>query len=86
MANFSETHAPTSRKFAATEGILMPNASKTVQSFLSDSSVFPLEKGPKCLNFQSFLPLTDPLVATFSTTPAPTCRKYVAEQGKVMPY
>ena len=78
MANFSETHAPTSRKFAATEGILMPNASKTVQSFLSDSSVFPLEKGPKCL--------TDPLVATFSTTPAPTCRKYVAEQGKVMPY
>ena len=82
MATFNETHAPTSRTFIATEGILMPNASKTFQSFLWGSSVFPLEKERKCLNFQSFLPLTDPLVANVSTTSAPTSRKYVAEQGK----
>ena len=44
VATCSETHAPTFRKFAATEGILMPNASKTFQSFLADSSVFALKK------------------------------------------
>ena len=32
-----------------------------------------------------FLPLTDPLVATFNETHAPASRKYVAEQGIVMP-
>ena len=32
-----------------------------------------------------FLPLRDPLVATFNETRAPTSRKYVAEQGIVMP-
>ena len=31
-----------------------------------------------------FLPLRDPLVATFNETRAPTSRKYVAEQGIVM--
>ena len=31
-----------------------------------------------------FLPLTDPLVATFSETRAPSSQKYVAEQGIVM--
>ena len=50
------------------------------------SSVFALEKQPKNLNFQSFfLPLNDPLMATFNETRAPTSRKYVAEVGILMP-
>ena len=32
-----------------------------------------------------FLPARDPLVATFNETRAPTFRKYVSEQGIVMP-
>ena len=139
MTTFSETRAPTSRKYVTEQGIAMPNWSKTFQTFLSHSSVFNLEKlpenlnfqsfftsnrafggyfqwnvdpyfqkicswrrysdakliknisnflvallsfcfrkQPKNLNFQSFLPLTSPLVATFSETCAPISRKYVA--------
>ena len=33
------------------------------------------------LYFHSFLPLIDPLVATFNETRAPISRKYVAGQG-----
>ena len=32
-----------------------------------------------------FLPLRDPLVATFNETRAPTSRKYVAEDTKINP-
>ena len=57
---------------------------ETFQTIWSHSSVFAFEEQLKNLNFQSFLPLRDPLVATFSETCAPTSRKYVAEQGIVM--
>ena len=38
----------------------------------------------KNLKKQSFLPLGDPLVATFNEARAPTSKKYVAEQVIVM--
>ena len=44
-----------------------------------------IEKLRKNLNFQSFLPLIDPLVATFNEMRAPTSKKNVAEQGIVTP-
>ena len=85
VATFSETRAPTSRKYVAEQGMVMPNWLKTFHTFWSHSSTFALEKQPKNLNFHSVLPLTDPLVATFSETCATTSRKYVAEQGIVLP-
>ena len=85
VATVNETRAPTSRKYVSEQAIVIPNWSKTFQTFWLQSSVFPLEKQPKNLNFQSFLPLIDPLVATFSETCAPTSRKYVAEKGLMMP-
>ena len=81
MATFSETHATTSRKDVAEQYIVMSNWSKTFQTFWSHSSVFALEKQPKNLNFQRFLTLIDPLVATFNETRAPTSRKHISEQG-----
>ena len=66
MATFIETRAPTSRKYVAEQGIVMSNSSKTFQSFWLHSSVFALETQPKNLSFQwFFLPLGDPLLATF---------------------
>ena len=62
----------------------MPNWSKTFQTFWSYSFIFPLPKQPKNLNFQSFLPLIDTLVATVNETRAPTSRKHVSEKGIVM--
>ena len=43
-----------------------------------------LEKQPENLNFESFLSLIDPFVATFNETRTLTSRKFVAEQGIVM--
>ena len=54
VVTFNETRAPTSRKNVAEQGIVMPNWSKTSQTFWSHYSVFALEKHPKNLNFQSF--------------------------------
>ena len=68
MATFNEMHAPSSKKLVATEGILMPEGSKTFHSFLWDSSVFPLEKQPNSLNFQRFFTCNDLLVAAFTET------------------
>ena len=85
MATLYETHAPTSRKYIAEQGIATSNRSKTFPTFWSHSSVFPLEKQPKNLNSQGFLPLINPLVATFNKRRAPTSRKNIAEQGIVMP-
>ena len=68
----------------AEEGRVRPNWSKTFQTFRSHSSIFALEKRPKNLNFQRFLPLIDPLVATFSETREPAYAKYLAKQGIVM--
>ena len=55
-----------------------------MKNFWSHSSIFDFEKQPKNLNFQTFLPLRDPLEATFKETRAPTSRKYIAEQGIVI--
>ena len=146
VATFNEPRAVTSRKHVAENGIVMPNWSKTFDTFWSKSSNFALENQPTNLDFHSvftsnrpfcgyfqwnacsyfqktcswtrssdlklikniwnflvtllqfcfrkstykskfsvFLPLRDPLVATFDTTRAPTSRKYVAEQSIVMP-
>ena len=53
MATFSETRAPTSRKYVAEQGIVMPNWLKVCQTLWSHFSVYALEKQPKNLNFQS---------------------------------
>ena len=52
MATFNEAGAPTSRRYVAQQGIgtIMPNLSKTFQTFLPHSSVFALER--EKLNFQ----------------------------------
>ena len=44
VATFSETCVPTSRKYVAEQGMLMPNWSKIFQNFWSHSSLFALEK------------------------------------------
>ena len=85
MATFNEARADTSRKYVAEEGIAMPNWSKTFKTLWSHSSVFALEKQPKKIDLQSFLTLRDPLVAVLNETRAPTSRKSVTEQDKVMP-
>ena len=85
VATFNVTRAPTSRKYVAEQGMVMPIWSKRFPAFRSDSSVFASEKRPKNLNFESFfLPLRDPVVATCNETGAATCRKYVGEQGITM--
>ena len=58
---------------------------KNISKFGSHFSVFLLGKQPKNLNFQGFSSLIDPLVTTFSETRAPSSRKYVCQQGIVMP-
>ena len=65
--------------------MIIPNLSQKRQYVWSHSFVFALEKQPKNLIFQIFLPLRDPLMATFSKTRAPTSRKHVVEQGIAMP-
>ena len=54
MGTFNERRAPNSRKDVAEQGIVMPNSSKTCQTFMSHSSVFALPNQPKTLNFPSF--------------------------------
>ena len=85
MTTFNETRAPTFRNYVVEQGIVMPTSSKTFQTFWLLSSFFPLEKQPKNLNFQSFLPQIDPLVNTFNERCAPTYRTYVTQQGIVIP-
>ena len=65
--------------------LTIPNVSETRQSSWFHSSTFPLEKQPKNLNFQSFLTLIDPLITTFNERRARISRKYVTQQGIVMP-
>ena len=57
VATLYGTRARTSRKYAVEQGIVMPNWSKTFQSFWSHSSVFALEKQPKNLNYSEFFQL-----------------------------
>ena len=85
MATFNKMRAPICRKYVAEQGIVMSNWSKSFQTFWSHSSVLTLEKQAKKLNFQSFLPLRDSLVATCNETFAPKSRKYVSEQFVVKP-
>ena len=82
---FNETYPLTSRKCPSERGMIIPNLSQKRQYVWSHSSVFALEKQPKNQFFKIFLPLTDPFVATFKETSAPTSRKGVAENGRVMP-
>ena len=85
MATFNERRVQTSRKYVAEQGIVMPNSSKTFPTFRSHSCVFALEKKPKNLIFDSFfLPLIDPLVATFNEAHGPTSGKYAAKEGIAM--
>ena len=53
VATFNEKRAPTSRKYVAEQDIVMPNWLKTFRSFWSHSSVFPKEKQPEKINFES---------------------------------
>ena len=97
MATFSETRGLISRKYAAEQGIVMPNLysrtrqehSKLIRETRNFSVAFLRFRFTKTTvksKFSEFyLPLRDPLVATFIETPAPTSRKYVVEQGIVMP-
>ena len=78
MATFNEKRPPNSRKYVAEQGAIILNLSETLQSSWSHSTVFVLEKYPKNLNFQSFLPLEEALVATFN-------KKRVSKQGVVTP-
>ena len=79
VASFNETRAPTSRKYVVEKGSAMSNWSKTFETFWSHSSVSALEKQPEKVNFLSFLPLRNPLAASFNETRAPASRKYVTE-------
>ena len=54
VATFSERRTPTSEIYVVEQDILMPNWSKTFQTFRSHSSVFATEKLRKSLNFQRF--------------------------------
>ena len=58
---------------------------KNILNFLVALLRFYFRNQPKILNCEGFLPLIEPLVATFSETRTLTSRKYVAEQGIVMP-
>ena len=65
VATFSETCAPTSKKYVAKQGIVMPNWSKTFQTFWSYYSVFDWEKQPKNLNIQSSFTSNSPSGGSF---------------------
>ena len=58
---------------------------KDILNFLVALLRFSFGKAIQKSKFFSFLPRTDPLVSTFSETCAPTSKKYVSEQGIVMP-
>ena len=65
VATFNETHAPTSRKHVAEQGIVMPNWSKTFQTFWLHSSNLALEKQAKNLNFHSVFTSNGPFCGYF---------------------
>ena len=61
VATFSETRALTFLKYVDEQGIVMPNSSKTFQTFWSHPSVFALEEEPTNLNFQNIFTSKKPL-------------------------
>ena len=85
LDTFHETRAPTCRKHVSEQAIVISNWSIKFQTFWSHSSVFPLEKQPKNLNFHSFFTSNKPFVGYFQWRRARTSRKYLAKQGVVMP-
>ena len=54
VASFTETCAPTSRKYVVERSWLPLNLSKAFKTYWLDSSVFALEKQLEKLNFHSF--------------------------------
>ena len=82
MVTVDEICALTSRKFVVQRS---KNLWKTKIALV----ILPLfcfrEYTMKKLNFWTFLPLKNTLVATFNEVRAPTSRKNVAEQGILMP-
>ena len=65
LTTFSETCSPTSRKYVAQQGIVLPNRSKIIQTFWSLSSFFALEKQSKNLIFQNAFSSNRPLGGYF---------------------
>ena len=65
MATFNERRAPTSRKYAAKQGVVIPNWSKIVQIFRSYSFVFALEIQAKNIIFQSYFISNRPFAGYF---------------------
>ena len=51
VATFNETRAPTSRKYVAEKGIVVPNSSKKYQSFLLALLRFCLRKTTRKFKF-----------------------------------
>ena len=66
VPTFNETRVPTSRKYVAEQGIVMPISSKTFQTFSFHSSVFALEKQPNKSKFSGFFNLWETLWWLFS--------------------
>ena len=65
VATFNEKFPPTSRKYIAEQSIVMPNWSKTFQTFRSHSSVFATETLPKNLIFCVFFASNRPFGGYF---------------------
>ena len=57
--------APTSRKYVAEQGIVTPNLSGKLQFSWSHSSIFPLEKQLKNLNFHNLFTSKTPFGGYF---------------------
>ena len=85
MATLNERGALTFRKHVAGQGAMLPNWSKIIETFRSHSGVFALGKQLKILIFRSLFISNRPFAGYFQWTRAQTSRKYVAEQGIVMP-
>ena len=82
VATFGETRHPASRKYVAEQSRVMPNSSITFQTFWWHLSVFPLDKKPKYLNFQSVFTSSRSFGGYFQPT---TLSLILAELGKMMP-
>ena len=85
VATFNESRAPTSRKYVAEQGIVIPNWLKTFQTIWSHSSAFALEKQSKNLNFQSVFTSKRPFGGYFNETHALTSSKSEFAQDMSFP-
>ena len=86
MATFNKRHAPTFRKQCNWARYIDFKLMKSNSNLYVKLLRFCFRKtNYKSNSSESFLPLIDPLLATFNERRAPTSRKYVTEQGIVMP-